>query len=101
MALAEIIVAVVGCWLLVVGGWWLVVGGQFSVRSFGPQRSVRGSMLTRPLKYSASRRCPSSPLTATYDSTPHSRLVGRLDLQNISAACTACLFQQAVTAQSS
>src|SRR5690625_6387240 len=56
--------------------------------------SATGS--SRPLKYFASRRSPSSPLTATYDCTPHSRLVGRLDLQNISAACTACLFQQAV-----
>src|SRR5690625_2061924 len=99
MALAEFIVAVVGCWLLVVGCQFSVFRTQFAV--FGTQRSVRGSMLTRPLKYSACRRCPSSPLTATYDSTPHSRLVGRLDLQNISAACTACLFQQAVTAQSS
>ena len=53
-------------------------------------------IVSRPLEYSASRRCPSSLLTATYDCTPHSRLVGRLDLQNISAACTACLFQQAV-----
>src|SRR5690625_2934723 len=50
--------------------------------------------VNRPLKYFASRRSPSSPLTATYDCTSHSRLVGRLDLQNISAACTACLFQQ-------
>src|SRR5690625_1145744 len=44
-----------------------------------------GGLFSRPLKYFASRRSPSSPLprirsgasSATYDSTPHSRLVGR------------------------